>query len=286
MVDENEMWQSGALGEKDAETLQNTVWFVLSKNLGFRGCQEARQLCYGDLEKKTDNKGNTYLEWTEKISKTRQGQGSTRPFNPKLFRNKDDESRCPVRLVTEFLNHRPVNMCEPDSPFFLQVNRNRNKNDHVWYKCQPLGVNTLFMKRIVKKANLEGENRKLTNHSIRKTSCSRLLEAGVPPTAVAQLSGHKRVDSLNMYNTLNIRQQEAMAKVLASKTEETVHCLPGERKLSIASKTEETPSGTVCIPSEKIPEKDTVSKPVIFNITIVELELSRLFMGINPQFLA
>lgn len=71
--DENEMWESGALGEKDAETLQNTVWFVLSKNLGFCGCQESRQLCYGDLEKKTDNKGNTYLEWTEKITKIQTG---------------------------------------------------------------------------------------------------------------------------------------------------------------------------------------------------------------------
>lgn len=52
--DENDMLKSGALGNKDPETLQNTVWFLLSKNLGFRGCQEARQLCYGDFETKSD----------------------------------------------------------------------------------------------------------------------------------------------------------------------------------------------------------------------------------------
>lgn len=50
--DENSMWESGALGDSDPEILQNTVWFLISKNLGFRGCQEARQLCYGDFEKK------------------------------------------------------------------------------------------------------------------------------------------------------------------------------------------------------------------------------------------
>lgn len=183
--------------------------------------------------------------------------------------NKDDESRCPVRLVTEFLNHRPSNMCEDDSPFFLQINRNRNKKEKVWYKGQPLGVNSLstFMKKIVKNANLDGDNRKLTNHSIRKTSCSRLLEAGVPPTAVARQLGHKRVDSLNMYNTLNIRQQEAMSKVLGRKTEETTHCLPGERKLALQSNTDETPSESLCVPSEKKNETENVTKPVIFNIT-------------------
>lgn len=88
------MWKSAALREKDAKTLQNTVRFGLSKNLEFRGYQESGQLCYGDLEEKTDNKGDTYLEWTEKITKTQQGNGSSRPINPKLVSNKYDESRC------------------------------------------------------------------------------------------------------------------------------------------------------------------------------------------------
>lgn len=94
--DENIMWETGALGEGDAETLQNTVWFVIANNLGFRGCHKSRQLSVGDLEEKTDNKGNTYFEWTERISKTRQGNSGVRPFNPKLFSNRDDPTRCPV----------------------------------------------------------------------------------------------------------------------------------------------------------------------------------------------
>lgn len=133
------MWQKGALGETNGEILQNTLWFLLSKHLGFRGCQEARQLCVGDLEKKEGQDGKIFYEWTEKITKTRQGITGCRPFNPKLFPNENEPSKCPVRLLEKFLLHRPEIMNTPESPFFLQINCNKTTKDHVWYKCQPLG---------------------------------------------------------------------------------------------------------------------------------------------------
>ena len=55
-----------------------------------------------------------------------------------------------------------------------------------------------FLSTAAKKANLQqGQGAKITNHSVRKTSISRLLDADIPETYVAQLSGHKNIDSLH-----------------------------------------------------------------------------------------
>lgn len=74
--DEELMWSNGSLGTHNPDVLQETVWYLMSKLLDFRGCQEARQLALGDLECKTDENNQEYFEWTEKITKTRQGNST------------------------------------------------------------------------------------------------------------------------------------------------------------------------------------------------------------------
>ena len=89
-ADEEKLWEAGALGSSDPETLLHTVWFTFSKCFGFRGCQEFRQLKWGDIAKKQDDNGDTYLEWNERLTKTRAGNSShQRAFPPKIFRNKN-----------------------------------------------------------------------------------------------------------------------------------------------------------------------------------------------------
>lgn len=120
-VDEK-MWETGALGQDDPETLQQMVWYLSSKSLGFGGCQEAWQLCVGDIERKTDDKGCTYYEWTEKISKTQQGNAGTRQFNPKIFSfdpDGENSDRCLVKVIDKFLSLGPKEMSSPESHFFL-----------------------------------------------------------------------------------------------------------------------------------------------------------------------
>ena len=60
-----------------------------------------------------------------------------------------------------------------------------------------------------------------TNHSARKTSITNLLDAEVPATEVAQLSGHKNLMSLNHYNTVSLEKQIKMSTVLHSKASGT-----------------------------------------------------------------
>jgi len=83
---EEQLWQSGALGASDPEALVHGVWYLTTKCLGFRGCNEARQLKWGDIVKKQDDNGMTYLEWNERLTKTRSGNTNhQRPFAPKIY---------------------------------------------------------------------------------------------------------------------------------------------------------------------------------------------------------
>lgn len=119
---------------------------------------------------------------------------------------------CPVRLFELYVSKRPPQMCEPQSPFYLSVNR--NPSDVYWYKKQRMGTNTLgqIMSSLAKKANLQG---KKTNHSARKTMISKLAKHNVLETQIIQLSGHRNLHSLNAYKTATIDQQKEMSHILS-----------------------------------------------------------------------
>ena len=51
---------------------------------------------------------------------------------------------------------------------------------------------------------------KVANHSARKTSKTNLLNENVNPLYVTQLSGHKKLESLNNYNVASNNQQRKM----------------------------------------------------------------------------
>ena len=69
------------------------------------------------------------------------------------------------------------------------------------------------MRTMAQSAGLKG---KFTNHSVRKTSCTNLLQAGVPPTLIQQISGHKNVSSLSNYATASREQVCEMNRILAN----------------------------------------------------------------------
>jgi len=64
-----------------------------------------------------------------------------------------------------------------------------------------------------KNAGLPGN---VANHSVRSTYISRLMEAEVPVNYVAQLSGHKHLESLDSYKTASDEHQRKMSLVLSS----------------------------------------------------------------------
>ena len=211
--EEERLWASGALGDTDPEALLHAMWFTTTKCLGFRGCNESRQLKWGDLTEKKTLDGTAYLEWNERLTKTREGyKNHSRPFAPKLFANTDNPSRCPVRLYNLYQSHRPAGAkCDA---FYLGINHNRTSSPvSPWYLDAPMGVNRIakIMSRTAARAGVTG---KVTNHSVRRTMLTQLYQRGVPPTMIAQLSGHKNVSSLNHYAVASLQQQQQMCNML------------------------------------------------------------------------
>ena len=208
--EENILWESGALSCENPTSLMRALWFLLTKMLGFRGSHESRQLKWGDLVMVGDG---AYIEFNERETKTRMGQdGSSRQFKPKLFPNKAKPSQCPVKLYQVYASKRPESRMDRGDPFYLTPNH-MWQTAGMWFKTQPIGHDKLgkMMSDIAKSAGLEGH---YTNHSVRKTMCTQLVQAGVPPTIIQQLSGHKNVQSLNNYATASIEQQMGMSSIL------------------------------------------------------------------------
>jgi len=52
-------------------------------------------------------------------------------------------SQCPVQTYKEFKSHRPEEMQELDSPFYLAVKEKRRPGDQVWYMKRALGQKKL-----------------------------------------------------------------------------------------------------------------------------------------------
>ena len=70
------------------------------------------------------------------------------------------------------------------------------------------------MKTMAKKAGINKEI--LRNHSGRKNMIQTLSENDIPPTHIAQLSGHKNLKGIENYSKESTKQQMQMSKVLSS----------------------------------------------------------------------
>lgn len=107
-------------------------------------------------------------------------------------------------------------MCQPESRFYLAVNPHYGvdtNNGRQWFLSGPMGKNKLgqIAKVMSEKAGFTARH---VNHSGRKTCITKLLDADKPPTEVAQLSGHKNIQSLNHYNTVSLQKQMEMSSIV------------------------------------------------------------------------
>ena len=119
-----------------------------------------------------------------------------------------------MRIFQQYVDRRPPEMCQEDSPFYLSINH-KHKPGSYWYKKLPLGIHKVdgMMKNLAKDGSLTG---KKTNHSARKTQVQTLCAANVADSAVMQLSGHKSVQSLNHYKRPSLQQEKHMSHLLSN----------------------------------------------------------------------
>lgn len=207
--------EKGLTGTDSPKKLLNLIWLNNTVLFGLRGGNENRQLRWGDIKLKTNDHGREYIEYNERLTKTRTAEKTTevRHFSPKQFAH-DTLETCPVYAYKIFAQHRPTEMCQPESPFYLGINYKRLPGSDKWYKSQPLGEHTLntLMKTMAIECGLQG---KKTNHSARKTTCTDLLHSGIAPTTIQQLSAHRNVQSVNNYARASCEMQEHMSDILS-----------------------------------------------------------------------
>ena len=111
------------LGCSSSEALINTIWLNNTQLFGLRGCQEHRDMRWGDVERKETAEKTAFLEFNERQTKTRTGADpkDSRAVKPKTFAVEDSE-RDPVRSFDLYASKRPDYMKTPESPFYLAIN--------------------------------------------------------------------------------------------------------------------------------------------------------------------
>ena len=114
-----------------------------------------------------------------------------------MYENKTVSSeRNPVFLYNLYKNKRPEETLVDEAPFYLSINHVSSEKlalpQTKWFKPQPMGVNKLnsLMKDCASAAGI-GANKRITNHSARKTLVQTLQDNNVPPTQIVQVTGHK-----------------------------------------------------------------------------------------------
>jgi len=83
---------------KNLGSLLRTVWFFNTVHFGMRGVTEHHDMCWGDVKLLTDSNRCEFLQYTERLIKTRNGVNARdiRPIIPSEWANNENESRCPV----------------------------------------------------------------------------------------------------------------------------------------------------------------------------------------------
>ncbi|VDI22743.1 Hypothetical predicted protein [Mytilus galloprovincialis] len=212
--EEDVLWEQGQLGDGTPRILIFSLWYYFTKCFGLRGRNEHRQLQLEDILMKKDPLDNRqYLEFSDRLTKTRDGTKGkeNRKVKPRLYENKSD--RCPLRLFKAYLIRRPENVMEPESPFYLTCIPMERVESMIWYYARPIGENTLanLMPMAAKEAGMDRK----TNHSVRKTTIKTLHKAGVPRDKIKHISGHKSTSSIEAYDDdLSDNEQREYSDVL------------------------------------------------------------------------
>ena len=132
-------------------------------------------------------------------------------------------------------------MNQPDSLLFLAVRHgSRREKSDIWYMKAPLGKNQIgkFLSTAAEEAGIQRTGAKVSNHSARKSSISRLLDTNTPENFVAQLSGHKTIQSLQSYKSASEQHQRQMSNILIRTQEAANQSFPDSNPVEFLAQNE------------------------------------------------
>ena len=211
--EESALWMKGELGDTNGRVLTNTNFKNLTEQLGLRGRQEHHDAYVEDFVLRNHEDGSESVEFEENPTKTRSGGLSIKRRTTKqIMWSTDGGEKDPVTLFKVWLSKRPHGM-KDNGPLYLGI-INRPKTSDVWYCKIRMGENTIG--KIIKTiAACLKSDKKLTNHSMRKTLVSKLKKAGHPRHIIKEITGHARESSLDDYDEVDEFQRREISHAIS-----------------------------------------------------------------------
>ena len=131
--------------------------------------------------------------------------------------------RCFIKIVDLYLSKRPqfADECPDVETFYLRP-LDKFDQDKAWYYTKAIGHNTLKMmlKTMCQEAGVPYEGK--SNHSLRATSTTRMLDAGVAEKVIMDRTGHRSLDGLKPYTRTTGRQQQQVSQAITGNSEVAV----------------------------------------------------------------
>ena len=121
-------------------------------------------------------------------------------------------SRCLVELFRKYLFLGP-RWSYHWPRFYVQTDPKWEPGSDYWYTNRPMGKNTLggYIEDMMKRGGVEGN---FKNHSMRKSTCTRLFRKGVDPQLIKEQTGHKS-EAVMLYKKSNLKQKKEVSDMLS-----------------------------------------------------------------------
>ena len=179
----------------------NTLWLYLTQHFGLRGRQEHYPMMITDFVTEFDDEGNEYFTFSERRTKTR-NEGlklKAGQKKPKVFATSGQ--RCIVELFKQYKLRRPEQLRNTGKFYLQPIN---NPLTEVSFKILPMGKNSIgdLMKEMKLNSPLKDlcPDKRLTNHTARKTVVKKLQSQGVQRSDIISIAGHTTTRGLDAYD--------------------------------------------------------------------------------------
>ena len=226
------MYFEDVLETQDTRKLQSYCWYNIARHLGLRGSEIFVRIRKDDIEIKTNEDGSEYVTFKgDFLTKNSPGGINGREF-ASCGRIENATQVKAMRRLLSFLN--------PNQPrLFQRILYGCRPNDGPWFANAPLGHNSIseMMPQLSVWADL---SKRYTNHCVRATVVTDLMDAGFSAHEVCAVTGHKNAQSLEHYDRID---REGSAR-----PSEMVKVLDGEILLEKNGRKAKLASATICEP--------------------------------------
>lgn len=232
------LWTSGQFGTHNAKVIINTVYYYNCKVFGLRSFDEHRNLQCSQYEKKVDEQGRVYLEYTDYGSKTNRGGLKHMKVENKTIRqyeNPADEEHCVVNIFVKYLCFVPSR----DKHFYFRPLAD-DGSGVPRFADQSVGRNKLsqIIPQMCQAAGIQGRK---TGHSGKVTCATMLYQQNFSDQLIKERTGHRSLEALHKYKRTGSDQQMQVSMAL----------LPSIAKKSDFAKVEKENVPQPCTDKEK-----------------------------------